>query len=212
MRRRLRSSSVFRSVFTGNLTPSTSQVKKPQRVGLFLCHLHPRESQNHFGWKRPLKLSPAVSLTPPWPLDHILKCHVPTVFYHLQEWWLHFPGQAVPISDSSDYSESRNSDHERYNGKCVGTGNIPHTFCGPWAVKPVTCSKVIASKDRDSSTSFSPGHLQSNWLFWFPYNLWLWCLCGGKLLRGTGDSACPSLSTSMKECLSVDPPVLSNWR
>ena len=90
-------------------------------------------------------------------------------------------------SNRSDCSMSIESDHKNYNCKCRGTRDIQQRlckFCRPWAVKTVICYKIIASKYVDSSTSFSPGHSQSNRLVWFPYKLWLWWLCGEKCWEG----------------------------
>ena len=42
------------------------------------------ESYNHQGWKRPLRSSsPTANPTPPCLLNHVLKCHIYTVFEHL---------------------------------------------------------------------------------------------------------------------------------
>ena len=52
------------------------------------------------GGKRPLRSSPTIRPTPPCLLNHILKCHIYTVFKHLQGWWRnHLPGQPIPMSD-----------------------------------------------------------------------------------------------------------------
>ena len=55
------------------------------------------------GWKRPLRSSsPTIHPTPPFLLNHILKCHIYRFFKHLQGWGLnHFPGQPVPMPDYS---------------------------------------------------------------------------------------------------------------
>jgi len=52
---------------------------------------------NHYGWKRPLRSSsPTITPTPPWLLNHVLKCHIYMIFEHLHGWGLHhFPGQPV---------------------------------------------------------------------------------------------------------------------
>ncbi|KAK4810753.1 hypothetical protein QYF61_007727 [Mycteria americana] len=60
------------------------------------------ESQNHIGWKRPLRSSsPTVNLTLPRPpLHHVPKHLIQTSFKYLQGWRLnHFPGQPVPMLD-----------------------------------------------------------------------------------------------------------------
>lgn len=105
-------------------------------------------------------------------------------------------------SNRSGCSMSTESDHESYNCECGGTGDIQqklHKFCGLWAVKTVICSKIIASKDVDSSTSFSPGHLQNNWMVWFPCKLWLWWLCVGKNVERDFRFSMPaSLTISIK--------------
>jgi len=47
------------------------------------------ESQNHEGWKRPLRSwSPTVNPTPPCLLNDVLKCHIYMFFEYLQGWWL----------------------------------------------------------------------------------------------------------------------------
>ncbi|KAK4823524.1 hypothetical protein QYF61_003033 [Mycteria americana] len=61
------------------------------------------ESQNHIGWKRPLRSSsPTVNLTlPSPPLHHVPKHLIQTSFEYLQGWRLnHFPGQPVPMLDN----------------------------------------------------------------------------------------------------------------
>jgi len=62
-------------------------------------------SQNHriMCWKRPLRsLSSTTHPTPPFLLNHILKCHIYTFFKPLQGWELsHLPGQPVPVPDHS---------------------------------------------------------------------------------------------------------------
>ncbi|KAK4815867.1 hypothetical protein QYF61_009918 [Mycteria americana] len=61
------------------------------------------ESQNHIGWKRPLRSSsPTINLTPPKPpLHHVSKHLIQTSFKYLQGWRLnHFPGQPVPMLDN----------------------------------------------------------------------------------------------------------------
>ncbi|KAK4808258.1 hypothetical protein QYF61_011892 [Mycteria americana] len=61
------------------------------------------ESQNHIGWKRPLRSSsPTVNLTLPRPpLHHVPKHLIQTAFKYLQGWRLyHFPGQPVPMLDN----------------------------------------------------------------------------------------------------------------
>ncbi|KAK4807435.1 hypothetical protein QYF61_001986 [Mycteria americana] len=61
------------------------------------------ESQNHIGWKRPLRSSsPTVNLTlPKPPLHHVSKYLIQTPFKYLQGWGLnHFPGQPVPMLDN----------------------------------------------------------------------------------------------------------------
>ncbi|KAK4824091.1 hypothetical protein QYF61_010602 [Mycteria americana] len=60
------------------------------------------ESQNHLGWKRPLRSSsPTVNLTlPSPPLNHVPQHHIYTSFKYLQRWSLnHFPQQTVPMLD-----------------------------------------------------------------------------------------------------------------
>ena len=59
------------------------------------------------GWKRPLRSSsPTISPTPPYLLNHILKCHIYMFFKHLQRWWLHhLPGQPVPMPHHSSRKE-----------------------------------------------------------------------------------------------------------
>ncbi|KAK4831375.1 hypothetical protein QYF61_017506 [Mycteria americana] len=62
------------------------------------------ESQNHIGWKRPLRSSsPTINLTLPRPpLHHVSKHLIQTSFKYLQGWRLnHFPGQPVPMLDNS---------------------------------------------------------------------------------------------------------------
>ena len=61
------------------------------------------ESQNHLGWKRPLRpSSPTINPSPPCLLNHMLKCHIYTPSEHLQGWWSHhLPGQPVPMLDHS---------------------------------------------------------------------------------------------------------------
>ncbi|KAK4814017.1 hypothetical protein QYF61_004647 [Mycteria americana] len=61
------------------------------------------ESQNHIGWKRPLRSSsPTINLTlPKPPLHHVHKHLMQTSFKYLQGWGLnHFPGQPVPMLDN----------------------------------------------------------------------------------------------------------------
>ncbi|KAK4826281.1 hypothetical protein QYF61_006728, partial [Mycteria americana] len=61
------------------------------------------ESQNHIGWKRPLRSSsPTINLTlPKPPLHHVSKHLIQTSFKYLQGWRLnHFPGQPVPMLDN----------------------------------------------------------------------------------------------------------------
>ncbi|KAK4826690.1 hypothetical protein QYF61_010699 [Mycteria americana] len=61
------------------------------------------ESQNHIGWKRPLRSSsPTINLTlPKPPLHHVSKYLIQTSFKYLQGWRLnHFPGQPVPMLDN----------------------------------------------------------------------------------------------------------------
>ncbi|KAK4831600.1 hypothetical protein QYF61_018360 [Mycteria americana] len=61
------------------------------------------ESQNHIGWKRPLRsLSPTINLTlPKPPLHHVSKHLIQTSFKYFQGWRLnHFPGQPVPMLDN----------------------------------------------------------------------------------------------------------------
>ena len=59
------------------------------------------ESQNHQGWKRPLRSSsPTINPTPLCLLNHVLKCHIYPFFEHLQGQGLHhFPGQPIPMPD-----------------------------------------------------------------------------------------------------------------
>ncbi|KAK4829272.1 hypothetical protein QYF61_002664 [Mycteria americana] len=67
------------------------------------------ESQNHIGWKRPLRsLSPTVNLTLPRPpLYHVPKHLIQTSIKYLQGWRLnHFPGQPVPMLDNP-FSEEK---------------------------------------------------------------------------------------------------------
>jgi len=61
------------------------------------------ESQNHSGWKRPLRSSsPTIHPAPPCLLNHVPRCHIHTVFEPLQRWGLHhLPGQPGPTSDRS---------------------------------------------------------------------------------------------------------------
>ena len=61
------------------------------------------ESRNHEGRKRPLRSSsPAISLPPILPTDHIPQYHISMVLEHLQGWWLHqLPGQPVPVHHHS---------------------------------------------------------------------------------------------------------------
>ncbi|KAK4815422.1 hypothetical protein QYF61_001410 [Mycteria americana] len=61
------------------------------------------ESQNHIGWKRPLRSSsPTINLTlPKPPLHHVPKHLIQTSFKYLQGWRLnHFPGQPLPMLDN----------------------------------------------------------------------------------------------------------------
>ena len=61
------------------------------------------ESQNHLGWKRPLRSSsPIINLTlPSPPLNHVPKPHIYISFKYLQGWWLyHFPGWPVSVLDN----------------------------------------------------------------------------------------------------------------
>ncbi|KAK4807436.1 hypothetical protein QYF61_001987, partial [Mycteria americana] len=61
------------------------------------------ESQNHIGWKRPLRSSsPTANLTlPKPPLHHVPKHLIQMSFKYLQGWGLHhFPGQSVPMLDN----------------------------------------------------------------------------------------------------------------
>ncbi|KAK4825514.1 hypothetical protein QYF61_000027, partial [Mycteria americana] len=61
------------------------------------------ESQNHIGWKRPLRSSsPTINLTLPRPpLHHVSKYLIQMSFKYLQGWRLnHFPGQSVPMLDN----------------------------------------------------------------------------------------------------------------
>jgi len=60
-------------------------------------------SQNHEGWRRPLRSSsPAGNPTPPCLVNHVPKCHIYTVFELLQGWGLHrCPGQPGPTPDRS---------------------------------------------------------------------------------------------------------------
>ncbi|KAK4817052.1 hypothetical protein QYF61_026360 [Mycteria americana] len=61
------------------------------------------ESQNHIGWKRPLRSSsPTINLTlPKPPLYHVSKHLIQTSFKYLQGRRLnHFPGQPVPMLDN----------------------------------------------------------------------------------------------------------------
>jgi len=55
------------------------------------------------GWKRPLTPSrPTIHPTPPCLLNHVLQCHIHTVFEPLQGWGLpHCPGQPGPTPDHS---------------------------------------------------------------------------------------------------------------
>ncbi|KAK4833008.1 hypothetical protein QYF61_027110 [Mycteria americana] len=67
------------------------------------------ESQNHIGWKRPLRSSsPTVNLTlPSPPLNHVPEHLIQTSFKYLQGWRLHhFPGQHVPMLDNP-FSEEK---------------------------------------------------------------------------------------------------------
>jgi len=54
-----------------------------------VCFLGFIASQNHLGWKRPLRsLSPTVNLTlPSPPLHHVPKCHIHTSFEYPQGWF-----------------------------------------------------------------------------------------------------------------------------
>ncbi|KAK4829521.1 hypothetical protein QYF61_005160 [Mycteria americana] len=72
----------------------TPQYKRDHRI---------TESQNHIGWKRPLRSSsPTINLTlPKPPLHHVSKHLIQTSFKYLQGWRLnHFPGQPVPMLDN----------------------------------------------------------------------------------------------------------------
>ncbi|KAK4815973.1 hypothetical protein QYF61_010841 [Mycteria americana] len=67
------------------------------------CQQVEGESQNHVGWKRPLRSSsPTINLTlPKPPLHHVSKHLIQTSFKYLQGWRLnHFPGQPVPMLDN----------------------------------------------------------------------------------------------------------------
>lgn len=48
-------------------------------------------SQNHSGWKQPLKSSSptAPPALPSSPLSHVPKCHIHAALKSLQGWWLH---------------------------------------------------------------------------------------------------------------------------
>ncbi|KAK4815135.1 hypothetical protein QYF61_017576 [Mycteria americana] len=74
------------------------------RIQYFLWNIHRiTESQNHIGWKRPLRSSsPTINLTlPKPPLHHVSKHLIQTSFKYLQGWRLnHFPGQPVPMLDN----------------------------------------------------------------------------------------------------------------
>lgn len=62
------------------------------------------KSQNHLGWKRPLRLSsPTFDLALPCPpLKHVTKPYIFMFFNDLQGWWLnYFPWQPVPILHNS---------------------------------------------------------------------------------------------------------------
>ena len=61
------------------------------------------ESQNHEGWKRPLRSSsPTMNPTPPCLLNHVPKGHIYMGFEPLQGWGLHHcPGQPGPRPDHS---------------------------------------------------------------------------------------------------------------
>ncbi|KAK4817794.1 hypothetical protein QYF61_027798 [Mycteria americana] len=94
-------------IFTDNIQQEPT-VFHINRVELFLnieqtpsCKGN-TESQNHIGWKRPLRSSPTVSLTLPRPpLYHVPKHLIQTSFKYLQGWPLnHFPGQPVPMLDN----------------------------------------------------------------------------------------------------------------
>ncbi|KAK4813411.1 hypothetical protein QYF61_004748, partial [Mycteria americana] len=68
-----------------------------------LNNIGPRKSQNHIGWKRPLRSSsPTINLIlPKPPLHHVHKHLIQTSFKYLQGWRLnHFPGQPVPMLDN----------------------------------------------------------------------------------------------------------------
>ncbi|KAK4808595.1 hypothetical protein QYF61_009898 [Mycteria americana] len=75
-----------------------------------LCSAEPQaESQDHIGWKRPLRSSsPTINLTlPKPPLHHVSKHLIQTSFKYLQGWRLnHFPGQPVPMLDNP-FSEEK---------------------------------------------------------------------------------------------------------
>jgi len=63
------------------------------------------ESQNHSGWKKPLRLlNPTISLElPSPPLNHVLKHHISkhVSFKYLQGWRLKYlPGQPVAMLDN----------------------------------------------------------------------------------------------------------------
>ena len=76
-----------------HVPPGGGRARKSHGAGIL-------ESQNHLGWKKPLRSSsPTINLTlPSPPLSHAPKHHVYTAFKHLQGWWLHrFPGQPVPV-------------------------------------------------------------------------------------------------------------------
>ncbi|KAK4810666.1 hypothetical protein QYF61_007466 [Mycteria americana] len=67
------------------------------------------KSQNHIGWKRPLRSSsPTVNLTLPRPpLHHVPKHLIQTSFKYFQGRRLnHFPGQPVPMLDNP-FSEEK---------------------------------------------------------------------------------------------------------
>ncbi|KAK4824504.1 hypothetical protein QYF61_015902 [Mycteria americana] len=79
-------------------SPSHASCKRVPQFQLFQT-----ESQNHIGWKRPLRSSsPTINLTlPKPPLHHVSKHLIQTSFKYLQGWRLnHFPGQPVPVLDN----------------------------------------------------------------------------------------------------------------
>jgi len=64
------------------------------------------KSQNHSGWKRPLRSpSPTINPSPPCP-SSFPWCHIHTVLEHLQGQWLHhLTGPPMPVPHHSFWEE-----------------------------------------------------------------------------------------------------------